>query len=171
VTPPIDPGSLPDWIEASTGIAALAVTTRNRIKQRGSDFGNAVKDGTGLSGAAIAEALEEDDLLCELVERGLRSAVASSSESKRRLLAKVVSSAISGDGLATPDEYRILMGTVEELEPPHVQLLVLLSTPPTEHTSFDGTRLEGAYTELEIAQRQPEGNHSDPCLTWDSSQS
>jgi len=100
-------------------------------------------------------ALDRDDFLCELVERGLQGAAASAAERKRRLLANVVVSAITGDGLVTPDEYLLLMSTVTELEPSHVQLLVLIALPPSEHTQFSRTVTEGALTELDICERWP----------------
>ena len=149
----MDFGNVPEWIESSTGLVALYVSLNERRRTRGSDFSDKIFEGTPLSAEEVSEALRGSDELCELVESGLASAMSSSAESKRRLLARVVVSALNGDGLATPDEYPIFMGTVRELQPPHVQLLVLLATPPTWHTQFAGTEIEGALTDLDIGFR------------------
>jgi len=129
-------GSVPDWLGAVPGIIALYKTMGVRRSERAEHFGESLTDESRLSGEAIVAALQRDDFLCELVERGLEAAVRSSAESKRRLLAKVVASALTEDGLATPDEYRVLMQTVSDIEPPHVQLLVLIATPQSEVCQF-----------------------------------
>jgi hypothetical protein len=148
----VDYGNLPEWIESSTGMVALGATLLSRHGDRAKDFGKSLEaQCEGMTGEEIVAALNQSDLLCELVEKGLAGATASAAEKKRRLLARVVASAITGDGLAAPDEYLIFMGTVTALDPPHIQLLVLLASPPSQVTQYQGTETEGALTLLDIS--------------------
>ena len=75
---------------------------------------------------------------------------------KRRLLARVVGSVLDGSGMATPSDHLLLVKTADAIEPPHVQLLVLIATPQEGVCQFSGTAIDGALTEFDVVARWPE---------------
>jgi hypothetical protein len=152
---PVEMGNLPEWLGTIPAWVALAQTMQLKHKQRAQNYGQYLSEESKLDGEAILEKLQASDLLCELVESGLNGAVRSSAEKKQRLFARVVANALNGLGFATPDQYRILLRTVAELEASHVQLLVLFATPTAEATALSGTSFEGALTEDDVLYRWP----------------
>ena len=105
---------------------------------------------------ALLEVMEKADIYSEIVTRGLEAAISSSSESKRRLLGRVIAAAITGDGIATPQVGLLLVKAVDAIEPPHVQLLVFLARPTPGEGELAGTANEGRWTENDIRLGVPE---------------
>ena len=146
---PIDPGSVPEWVDAS--IAAYAFATSFR-KRRLGDFYDQITKDPELAGDAIMEVLDSEDLFREIYERGAEAAVRSSKEAKRRLLGRVVAAALDGTGFARPDEAVVLIRTLDALEPLDLQLLVRLAQPIPGSTHFAGGQMEGYFTIEDIRQ-------------------
>jgi hypothetical protein len=148
---PIDPGTAAEWAGVGIGAAGLI-----RRRERAEDFQARLLEDTGRTADALMEVMEHEDLFSEIVERGMQAASRSASASKRRLLARVVASALDGTGMATPDDHLLLVKTADAIEPAHVQLLVLVCTPQANVCQYSGTAIEGALTEFDVVVRWPE---------------
>lgn len=127
-------------------------------RRRGNQFLDEVSEQTKKDIDDLTSAIGDDDFLAELFEGGLDSAIRTAAEEKRWLLAKVVSAALCGDGLATPDELRILLRTVAATEPPDIQLLALIAQPRPGTGQLAGTLVEGAVTLEDLGQLWPEAS-------------
>lgn len=144
-------GNVPEW--AAVGIGGFGL---KRGIERAEDFEARLLEDTERSADALMAIMEEEDLFSEIVERGMQAASRTASSGKRRLLARVVSSALDGTGMATPNDHLLLVKTVDAIEPPHVQMLVLISTPRPGQTKFSQTAIEGALTEEDVCSLWPE---------------
>jgi hypothetical protein len=144
-------GSLPEW--AAVGIGGYGLRRR---QERAEDFEAQLLKDTGKTADVLMRVMEEEDLFSEIVELGMQAASRSASESKRRLLARVVASALDGTGMATPDNHLLLVKTVDAIEPPHLQLLVKLATPHPGVGDLAGGPYEGRWTERDLLASWPE---------------
>lgn len=153
---PVDYGDLPSWIEASGVLVAVGDTLRRRQRERVVDFSQTVADIIGDPDRLVA--IGESDELLDIAEKGFHAAARARSADKRWLLAKVVASAVAGDD-ARIEVQDVYLDTVEALEPYHIRLLVTIATPRRGGGQLAGSRLVGAITEDELAERQPDDRH------------
>jgi hypothetical protein len=144
-------GNLPEW--AAVGIGGYGL---KRGIERAEDFEALLLKDTGKTAQVLMTIMENHDLFSEIVERGMQAASRTASLSKRQLLARVVSRALDGTGMATPNDHLLLVKTVDAIEPPHVQMLVLISTPRPGQTRWVRTLIEGALTEEDVVALWPE---------------
>ena len=137
-------------------LIALASYIGSRRAKSLEDFLRQLQLESGKSAEALIAVMEKEDLFSEIVERGIESAVRSASASKRQLLGRVVVSALSGTGFASPERHLLLIKTVDAIEPVHVQLLVLMACPTPGEGELAGTGWEGRWTEQDILRKWPE---------------
>lgn len=149
----VDIGTLPEWI--AVGFSAVAYNSARR-NERARDWGNEVSALSNMDSQQIQDAITENDSLFEIIERGLQSASATSSEDKRRLLARVAASALTGDGLAQPDEYNYLLQTIDRIEVPDLQVLVQVAHPTAGKVQND-TGFQSDITTVDGLIRDWEG--------------
>jgi hypothetical protein len=134
-------------------------------RRRVEDFGRLLGENTEKSGEALLDLMEKEDLFAEIVERGLDSAMRTSSAEKRSLLATVVASALDGAGFARPNESLLVIRTIDVLQPTDLQLLVRLAMPIPNSTSLGRTPMEGYFTVGDILDSWPEWDNAlDPTL-------
>lgn len=107
---------------------------------------------------ALAETIESDPFVAQLVEHGFEAAARSAAEEKRWMLAKVVAAAVRGDD-ARIHELDLFLRTVTELEPYHVRVLCEIASPRVGVGRLAGTSLEGAWDEEELAIGSSEDRH------------
>lgn len=100
----------------------------------------------------IAAAIEGSDHVAEAIERAFEAAVRAAAEEKRWLLARVAAAAFDGADDARIDELLVLLGTVEALDPIHIQLLVQVAQPPDDN--FDrGLTVAGSWPETVLEEK------------------
>jgi hypothetical protein len=147
-----DPVALAEWTGDLIAMVAFVRSTRT---ERATDFFRQVEANSGKTAEVLLDLMEREDMFSEIVERGIEAAGRSARFEKRRLLARVVASALDGTGLATLQDHQLLIKTVDAIEPPHVQLLVLLATPKAGQGRLVGTPWEGRWTEPSILDQWP----------------
>lgn len=158
----VDPKAALDLADMALSATSIAMDIRGRRER---DFYDELMADPDLSAETILELMQVQDLFAEIVERGLEGARKSSSEKKRRLLGRVVASALDGSGFATPDRYLLLVRTIEAIEPVHVQVLVLLATPVAQHGEYARSSMEGWSSNSDLLRRRAEiGDVLEPVL-------
>jgi hypothetical protein len=158
----MDGGNLAEW----AGVVVPATTyLASRHNDRAMGFLRAIEENSEQSADVLMDLMEREDLFSEIVERGLEAASRSASERKRQLLGRVVAAAFSGDGLAKPEIYNLLVKSIDAIESAHVQMLVILATPRPSDGELAGTGAEGFSTKADVLRRWPDvGVSYDPVL-------
>jgi hypothetical protein len=122
-------GDVPAWIGAATGAASIYVGLRNRQQAQALDFAQTLEQLTDLTPLELRQVVEDHPVIAQMVHLAWEEAARTASEDKRRLLAKVVAAAISGNtDTAAIDELSFLLRTVMALDPAHVSLLVVATS-------------------------------------------
>jgi hypothetical protein len=122
-------GDVPNWVQAATSAATLYVAVRGHWQQQAVDWAQQLEQLSGYTTEELRRAVEASPALAELVGFAWEEAAKTSSEDKRRLLAKVVSAALRGDADAEVHALPYLLRTVVNLDPSHVVLLVIIARP------------------------------------------
>lgn len=143
-------------IGGAAGILQVGDAIAARRSRRLRAYVDEVTGQTGLRIEELTARLESDDFVSEVFERGAEAAARTSAESKRWHLAKIAAAAVSGEGLATPDELQVMLRTVEALEPGEVQLLALIGTLRPGKGQLAGTLGEMSASYDDLAYLWPE---------------
>ena len=120
-------GNPAEWGGDVLGLASLInsimVGRRNRVV----DFAREVEKQTGYTPDRIGELLEDMEDLQELIAEAMGYASRATDERKRRLLARAAAAGITGDENVRVDDRVLFVRTLDQVEVPHIKLLVLLA--------------------------------------------
>jgi hypothetical protein len=122
-------GDVPAWIGAATGAASVYLGLRDRQQAQALNWAQTLEELTSLTGPELRQIVEDNPVIAQMVDLAWEEAAKTTSENKRRLLAKVVAAAIRGDAAAEVDPHPFLLRSVMALDHGHVTLLVLVATP------------------------------------------
>lgn len=137
-------GDVPSWVAALGTTGTLGQVLWATRAQRASDFGERLRDATGLDDESLAERIASNPDLGAVVLDGVEEAMRARAEEKRWLLAKVVAAAFDGDD-ARVGEIDLLLHTATALEAPHIRALVYIAGPHPQR--FEGSVIAGAMDE------------------------
>ena len=121
---------------------------------RAGDFERRLEEATGYTAEEIAGLLQKADETAELVATALDSASRSTDERKRALLARAAAAGVVGDEQVEVDHRLLFVRTLDQLDVPHMKLLVLVAR--TER-SFQGgaVRATGGWAWQDILASWP----------------
>lgn len=150
-------GSASDVVGAATGLASLVLSIIQRQRlERAEHWPALVAELAGLTAEQIQEVLDDNPPLTELMAQAWLAAAEATADEKRLLLARVVAQAIlSPADLPRIDELQFFERAIAGLEPPYLQLLVLIASPGPGLGQLAQTVHEGLWTHHDLEESWP----------------
>jgi hypothetical protein len=152
-------GNVTEWLALMSGTCGpvLYKAIRRGRLERAQSWPAMVEKLSTATTAEIQRILEDNPVVAELVARAWEAATLAAAEASRQLLARVAAEAIKNpNDNPRIDELSFIERTLAALEPPNLQLLVIIGTPRPGTGQFANTCLEGYLTPADLAERWPD---------------
>lgn len=117
---------MPEWVAAAIAARAIYGPIGKGRERRAVQWAETLMELTGYSPEELADALERTEETAELVASAWTAGSRAVDEQKRRLLALAASAGIVGDERVLVDDRLLFVRTLDEIEVPHMKLLVLI---------------------------------------------